>query len=938
MDDMVCRAITFINYNMPIRDGADKWEGFEKYFTTGFFDFMYTKRVPCQYEHDQLRELWNYGVECIARGEGCYAHQSVFCFSQDSWNGGMSDVEFWNPNEYRDMLLTFVVFIQTKDYIIDVEKMGAQCEQFNEAARKRLEGKGLAYTYGTVDKNDFVVCIRSKDYKKAVDAIMALHDAGSSVVYSYSVFGISEVRQQHMSEEEYAELNCQEIDSISLKGVTNSVKLEENAFYPLNQKYFSFCKKLVEKLYDGRIASEQGPDYKIYDILGDNDFRLIARMVPLGNLIRQLGKGGLLSYYGKYTQFTFFSTHLVLNTRDLNRETQMISISDDEMDRGNAALKKEYKTEQCEMLKNKLNCVMEKMKETEVMERRYVERLTAACQGGYQLLQSLTAMEAAPTKKYDFFSMYYPLKMLVNILEEVCDKKGEVKGLAEDDWLYDFIHKISMTLHGTLRTDIQFFQIRDFNATLHYAPAKLRAYYTLFVFVLSAHVKEVSSEKAEAKRHGYIFCPGMFKDVAVRQLRRRPENKRRLMLITVPERYLYSPKNLSIILTHEVGHLAGERLRKRNERHSVFLKCSFYVLCMELTKTVAYKVEGGMDVNARKMIHKNIWAFYDGELYEHLRRVNDGLERVEKNKKYMYYSEESIKRIGTVFKKVYDSYGHRYCVSHGRSLEEGIRKVYKSADKKQGEAEYELTTTYIQNTFRFCELLVDDMKEIFKLYNTSILPDLLHFLHYLLSEPISDILAILVLGLTPDEYLQSIADELLTNRTDQQFGQGIRKVRIALVIHVMEQLQKIYRNTKQVKDILRDWQRVYMRKIPCYKQQDLTMYSLALEAFDYQAHLWDMIENIDKYQGPIDQEKKTIVEKRFDFLDDTQIFCEMVGYLKSCGEEYLKQIIENKRCRDSRKILRASFQKCAGNSPVEMMVQVDAFLHDFEKIWKDEYF
>ena len=252
MKDTICRAITFINYNIPIRKGSNIWTGFAEYYTTGFFDRMYTKRVDCNYASKQLRGLWDYNIDCIAKGDGTYAHQNVYCFSKDEWNEGITDEEFWDYEKYAEMLLTFVIFVQTNGYVQEENGLEKRCKKFNDAVCEQLQDNGYVYTYVTVDKNDFVICIRSKKYKEAVNAIMKLHETDCEVVYSYSIFGISRNRQEQISEMEYKELNSQQIDSISLKGVTNSTKIPNEESYTLDAKYVGFCKQLVEKLYEDR--------------------------------------------------------------------------------------------------------------------------------------------------------------------------------------------------------------------------------------------------------------------------------------------------------------------------------------------------------------------------------------------------------------------------------------------------------------------------------------------------------------------------------------------------------------------------------------------------------------------------------------------------------------------------------------------------------------
>lgn len=622
-----------------------------------------------------------------------------------------------------------------------------------------------------------------------------------------------------------------------------------------------------------------------------------------------------------------------MNTRDVDKESHMSLLGDAEVSNANKLLQSQYKTEWCTRLKEEMNDVMRQLKER-CKERQYIEKLIPACYGIYQLLQSLTALEAAPTKKYDFYSMYYPLETLVHILREGCCKDGEDEALAENERLYEFIHKISMTLHGTLRTDIQFFQIRDFNATLHYAPAKLRAYYTMFVFMVSAHIKEVSSDQSGEKRHSYIFCPGMFKGVGVKQLFRRPTDEKRLMLISVPERYLYFPKNLSVILAHEVGHLAGEKLRKRKERHETFLKCSYRILCLELTKLIANRFERAEII---KDSRKKYLRFEDLDLRDALLRENAHLENEEKDEAHMYYSEASIQRIVVSYKNICELYGTMCCVKFSKLLFQ--EDSWKFCEKNAGgnNDEYSSSVKNIRSKFLFCEALSDDMKSRLDMYRTDMLSDLLHQFHYLLSEPVSDILAILILGLEPYEYLYSVADERKENNTEEQFSKGLTKVRIALVVHVIEQLLK-EDERGMAEELLGDWRNVYKQVALNCNSKETMVKNLILQAFKYkEKDICNKQDAIQDYQSPIDQEKNVIEAKRYDYLNDLEIFQIMSEYLLTCGREYVCQILDNPRCKTSRDIVQESFRKCAGDTPIGLMEQVDVFLHRFENEWKDEY-
>lgn len=936
MGSAVCRVITLINFNIPIRDGDDCWEGCDAYYTTGFFDYMYTKRIHDDYRDNQLKSLWDYNIDCTTRGNGRYAHQSVFCFSRDEWNGEMKDTEFWDIEKSQEKMLTFVVFLQTKSYAVSSEEgvngIAEQCKKFHRVAADCLGEKGDVYTYGTVDKNDFVICIRSSNYKSAVNAIMKLHETDCSVVYSYSVFGISQKRSASLEKQAYVKLNDQEIDSICLKGVTNSIKMDGKLRYSLDTKYNDFCKKLVDELYKG---VKKG-DYKIYDILGDDDFRLIARKVPLGNLIKQIGKEGLLNYSGSATQFAFFSTHLVLNTQDRNKQIKMGSVSGENIKQGVKILQEQCQVKRCSELEEKLEKLENDLREIQV-ESQYKDKLIAASHGVYQLLQSLTALEVAPTKKYDFFSLYYPMKTLISIFEKKLECKSDeeygekMEYLAENENLYDFIHKISMTLHGTLRTDIQFFQVRDFNATIHYAPAKLRAYYTFFVFMLSTHIREISEEK---NKHSYIFCPGMFKDISVKQLSDTPEEDERLMLITVPERYLYFPKNLSIILAHEVGHLTGNRIRKRRERHLAIMACSYRILCMEITRHVGYELE--KEGTIQNIDFGNFLVPFDDEkLKEEMFYLNDQMEGKAGKRDTQYYWKYSKKRVLQVYKKAEEDLAPRCWNNYCNILNEKWQDYFEETGKKK----YGGLAKAIRTRILFFNSMFEELRAFYELFTITVLPQVLEILHYITSETVSDILAILTLGLKPIEYLQSMTDEVKSGRLKTAFDGRINKVRLALVIYSMECLQRSYHDKSKHLNI-DGWNDVYKDVIPTL-ERGTAIYSMTLEAFSYWNGLSDKIGSTEsgagQYNSLYDQKMGVFNHKQYDFFNDSKLYHILVDYLKTCAEEYLNQLSQNVQYMDSREIVRKAFRESVDHSAIEFMAVIENFLSDFEGKWEEHY-
>ena len=177
----------------------------------------------------------------------------------------------------------------------------------------------------------------------------------------------------------------------------------------------------------------------------------------------------MLNYNERDFRFYLFSSNLVLNTlispnaRNKVNENYKANVSNQ--------MEREFQSPLCDQLEEDMSGIKKVLSQGKDLNYSSIEKTKTFCNAIWQLLQSLKAIERAPTKKYDFWSLYQPLSMLIKILEEKLSKikANEYDEVSKYDEIYDFIHKISMTLHGTLRTDIQFFQIRDFNVVVHYA-------------------------------------------------------------------------------------------------------------------------------------------------------------------------------------------------------------------------------------------------------------------------------------------------------------------------------------------------------------------------------------------------------------------------------------------------------------------------------------
>lgn len=904
--EAVCRAITFINYHIPLTES----EGIiPQYSTVGFFDGMFTEKLKVNYENNDLKSLWRYTVKKTAESQGKYSYQNIFGFSEDSWNH-YTDEEFWKEDSDSDYPLLFVVFLQLSDYMTGNNTIEQQCRVFNGVLHDNLGEGGKYYTYGTIDKNDFVVCIRSRIHTQALDAIKKLHKTKSSVVYSYSVLSVSNRVLNAIDEEKYPYLFSQLVDSISLKGITNSFNPDRNI--TLDQRYYEFCNRLIDRLYpaEEKEKPEDERAYRIYDILGDDDFRLIARKVNLGKLLREFGERGQLGGYQGDLRFYLYSSSLVLNTKTERQPRIDPCVKSKTITQMNTVMRSPL----CEQLSHKMTKIINAL-EDDVAD----EKVVTFCQALWQLLQSLKVLESAPAKKYDFYSLYHPFAALVRILEDKMEQREPVS----NNEIYEFIHKISMTLHGTLRTDIQFFQIRDFNVIVHYAPAKLRAFYAIWALKLSEFYN--SFEKTD-KKYSFILSPGVFGETHVKQLFVKYNELERLMLITTPERNLYMPRWLGVIIAHEVSHFVGTKVRERMFRHKILLRLSVHIAALEMQSFWYIGMPGDLAISTEKMMES---AYLRDQLKKELVRIDEERCGTQQDL-YLYHSSKSQRNIrkdyryisgNDIAKKIIYEYG------------EMLRNALFIKEKASGASNSAERIKYIQDV---CNEREEKMLIFFERFQQVALPDILKILNYICTETFADMIAVLTLNLSPAEYVMSFAKNEYreVDRNPKQTSTELLPIRISVTIEAVKTI--LNKNKVWLEDnnpeLVRAWTEDVFRDTIFKLENNSDEQNIMIRAYGYKENLTSKKKGIRNYISMYNPEydDETFSVKKLDFLNDLNVYKLLCLYINKCADTYFAQVKKDNSLKAMRKKLLDTYRTLTGGTMVDMMQEVEEFLQEHE--------
>lgn len=585
----------------------------------------------------------------------------------------------------------------------------------------------------------------------------------------------------------------------------------------------------------------------------------------------------------------------------------------------------------CDELLKTLNTIISKNLDQTDFEGK--EEVASYLFAIWQLLQSLKALEMAPTKKYDFWSLYHPLSMMISILREKTN-------FSNNKMLHEFIHKISMTLHGTLRTDIQFFQIKDFNVIVHYAPSKLRAFYSLWAIKVKDFYSQLytaDSDRDENQygllhQYSFVFSPGMFKEVSVKQLYESYDEEKRLMLITAPERYLYMLHWTPLILAHEVSHYVGSQVRSRAKRHEIWLKCSARVLALEMESFRYRSIKS--DTTGYNLCNCLENAIAVSKFYKELiNQLKDDEEHVrckEIGEAHPYHSNNSKKIImSTLRRTVHTDIAHLISSDSGNLLEAMEKQIdfeNMPFDEKIKLGEFLQKITYG---------LDNNLRAFVSKFQADMLSQLLDVFKYLTVESHADLMVVLTLEISPERYLRSFTDSSVLGDIDgsKEKLNDTLMVRVSLVIEtirvIIEKKKDVFANS----DFVKLWSGDVTRNLTATKSLGETAGKLAELVYAYceSCRASDKMTAIRKYGGLYNRSERTFSNKKFHFLNDKIVWELLNEYLQSCAEEYLKIINGNEELSIMQKKLKEFYVAITGESIFEMVQTIEDFLSDFEK-------
>lgn len=364
---------------------------------------------------------------------------------------------------------------------------------------------------------------------------------------------------------------------------------------------------------------------------------------------------------------------------------------------------------------------------------------------------------------------------------EIIKKREKEKYIIENS--YRFIHSFDDTLQAYFDADRQFLESPSFHNPMYDLPINLGVICNLFV----QRVIKDFDENAEDD-FGYILCPRPYEMVTPRGMELlekeyiKPNGKtgeKCFVMIEIPAKMLYKPKELFIILAHEVAHYIKREnriLRQSSDgkeysaRNKMFIEQSIKeyeeVFVKHITKLLLGQRWFAEIKNGSEEV-KDFCKVQNDKIYKTLKEICDNGEKIHT----ITYIKERIRKVlhadVPYFVGNINESARLWELSQGRMIDISIKEAFD-------------TTRNIEKEWE------DRNEELF----------------YIIKEATSDVLAIKLLDIEQDDYNRLIEEEI-ENSIDEELNAYFR-MRGFLVNRVMQHKKKETWVEANMKSIRRD--------------------------------------------------------------------------------------------------------------------------------------
>ena len=470
-----------------------------------------------------------------------------------------------------------VGFIQLKErshYIEfenDIKKIEGKIEFKN---LNREEEYCLLNLYYTYDDADAVVLLYTNSLRKLDDTLHKISDL-SAVRYSYFIKGVAEQYLEDCKKrgeilENWNDTACfsdQKISHLFLDILTSGKK---EVFFKLRE-YFDGVKGNV----------------KFSLIQGRNDIRIDLSDITVKDMLILFLNGAIATHGNDMFGREIYN----IETAFFMKDEGILSASSEGRDKREEGIEEKGSKDEFrfpQLVRKYQELMKEEWKEAD--EGTYADYCSLV-----QITNTLAQYEGFELSKDLFLLLYPSFYMFDQRLEQARKREAETKNKVIcrqyiKESVCEFSNSVNSVIYHTVHSNQFFLMKPGYTGTTFLIPVKLCLMYLWVV------QKEIVVLNDADHMYSCLLTPGLESRPETTLINMGLSEKDRLIHFSSSQRSLYMPRHFMIILTHEIAHYVGDKIRNRRLRLKNIIKTLAYFLAEKIVpeKLLEQEVSTGM--------------------------------------------------------------------------------------------------------------------------------------------------------------------------------------------------------------------------------------------------------------------------------------------------------------------------------------------------------
>lgn len=539
-----------------------------------------------------MPEMWYAAGKSIEGMKGGYSNQNIGlfrCFSDKEMDKTLNS--YWEMEKELPFIHVGFVKLQSTEQYEEVAKK-------IEGIRTEIEGKNRkkicnVIVYCTYDNADLVVLARGNSLTLMNEVFRGI-EGMEEVSYLHSIIGIDEEYIKACTGAKnilkmWRGMECfidEPIDRIELRMVTSG-----------ESKILNMIKGELKKWNEAPWRIKGYEQIKYAYIAGHGNIEIVIPGTNVATLLVLLLKNGFVTHQNTVYEKGLYN----IESSIVIKEEEWKEINEQSV---------EYEADKnmfgwCRAMMNKCADYLG------IEGSKTDESLYSYFQALMQTLNTLDQYERFGMSR-DIFDLIFPsFEMFFQKMEKVIfDTDGqtdcfEVELVKEAMWQY--LEDVNSVIYHTIHTDQIYLMIPGYSGTSFSIPIKLSLFYSWFM----KNVIRVSNDGA--RTFSYILIPVTESKPSTCAINMSRNESEILICVRLSRRSLYFPRNLMLILGHELGHYVSSSTRCRKARLQNMIKTLSYLITEklfpikykgEVTCDREQKIFDGLKAQTRKQIQE----------------------------------------------------------------------------------------------------------------------------------------------------------------------------------------------------------------------------------------------------------------------------------------------------------------------------------------------